>query len=320
MNRRERHQEIVAEIRCRVPEAVGVYIFFDGDGRVTYVGKSVKLRSRMLAYFGRRRGAVHPRLGRMVRGISRFEFRTVETELQALLLEDELIKANRPDYNVRLNEYGEYRYLLLTGDPYPTLKVISNTESAEGTAVFGPFRDRFFARDLLDLIHKYLKLRSCTDPVPDGMSLNFDLGICRGPCRGKISPQEYGDIVQDTAEFLGGRADVMVERIEREMDLAVGNMAYEKAARLRDNIEFCRRFCARQRFVRRFTSERLTVLHRDHADTPHVFVKGYNEKRLNENPEPHRRGDARLLLDRANIIYSWINKNEHRCEYRFEPA
>jgi excinuclease ABC subunit C len=320
LKRRERHERIVAAVRVSVPETTGVYLFIDKNGGVVYVGKSVRLKSRMLSYFRDKSVAAHPRLERMIRGLNDFGYRTTETELQALLLEDELIKTKKPVFNVRQNEYEEYRYLLLTHDDYPALKTVWSGESHAGKALFGPFRDRFFVQSLLELIHKYLHIRACTGSVPGGKSLYYDLGLCRGLCRDKISTSEYAGLVRDTSGFLEGHCDTIIERIERDMDQAVRDRAFEKAAIFRDKIEFCRRFCARQLFTHRFSSEKLTVLDTIHADIPHVFVKGYAEQGRNENAQGANRGDGRFILDRANIIYSWINRNKDRCEYRFEAA
>jgi len=316
--RRERHEKIAAAIRANVPDTTGVYLFFDNDGGVIYVGKSVRLKSRMLGYFSGKSAAAHPRLERMVRGIKGFDYRTTETELQALLLEDELIKAKKPGFNVRQNEYEAYRYLLLTQDDYPALKAVLSDDVRAGQNLFGPFRDRFFVQDLLELIHKYLHIRACTESVPGGKSLYYDLGFCRGPCRDKIGTGEYAGLVGDTSDFLNGNGETIIERIERDMDVAVRAREFEKAAALRDKIEFCRRFCARQLFTRRFGSEKLTVLDRSSADKPHVFVKGHVEQRPDGDGARAAHGDRRFLLDRANIIYNWINRNKDRCEVRFE--
>jgi excinuclease ABC subunit C len=324
----EEHTRVIDAIRKNVPPSTGVYRFFDGNKKVLYIGKSVNLRRRMLSYFRHEYDAVDPAIGRMILSIRDFDYVVTETELQALLLEDELIKERLPEYNTRQKSYEEYRYVLLSDDPFPALKMVSSRDESEGGVYFGPYRDRYFVDDLLNVIQKHLHLRVCTDPVPHRKDSHFSIGRCKGPCRQGISVENYALIARDVIDFLNGDGSLVIDRIEREMEAAAARMSFEKAAALKDRIEFCRRFCVRQRFINKFKTQKLTVLERGRKEITHVFVKGWLETRpdLTSNGARaapvtgHRdgEGDARFILDRANIVFSWIQKNETNCEYHFE--
>lgn len=316
MIRCEQHKAVISAIKDGVPSAFGVYLFYGKDKNLLYVGKSVNLRQRMLGYFRQRYDDIDPRIGQMILSIRGFDYVTTETELEALLLENDLIKEKLPEYNTRQKEHGEYRYLLLTNDDYPTLKMVSTPRDGHSRAVFGPFRDRYFVEDLLDIIHKYLRLRTCTDSVPHRKDLEFEIGHCAGPCRQKISVEDYMNIVTDVAGFLDGDETLVIDRIGEEMSAAVSQRFYENAGALKDKIDFCRRFCARQRFIRRFRKEKLTVVENSDKKSAHVFVKGRQKTSRERNPELE--DDPRLILDRANIVYGWINNNKNTCEYHFE--
>ena len=321
MIRYGRHKKIVAAIRKQVPETTGVYIFYGGGGIVVYIGKSVRLRSRMLSYFRLRRGREHPRLGRLVHGIRRFEYRTVDTELQALLLEDELIKSSPPVYNVRQNQYRKYRYLILLEDNGPRLEAVSKPEPDKGES-FGPFRDKYFVADLSYFITDNVFRAVIREAASRGIHTYLHLGGNLGPPEARHwAPKEiYDGCMAAASAFLNGRDERVVEDLQLRMTEAAENKNYEEAAFLRDQLEFCRRFCSRQRFIHRFASQKLTVVDAEHPDTPHVFIRGDYDFTQLSHVTTTPSDDARFTLDRANIVYNWINKNGHRCEYLFEPV
>jgi excinuclease UvrABC nuclease subunit len=261
-----------------------------------------------------------------------FSVHRAETELLALLLEDELIKKNRPLYNVRQKEYGEYQYLLLTDDRYPTCKRIDHSESFEGRQVYGPFKDNYLVERILRLVHATFHLRSCVDPEPSKKSLNYELGLCKGPCRNKISPRAYSRIVRQVWAFLAGDETQMVSNLTAAMKKAADKLTFEKAAQIREKIDFCRNFCGRQRFVHRFRTENLLLREDGHRPRAYLFTRGrlaahaphfsadqINDMILDKSNRPNAE-DARFLLDRANIIYRWIGNESHRCEHLFFPG
>lgn len=326
------HGEVISAIKSEAPGKPGVYMFYDRNGVLMYVGKSVNLRNRMLSYFRRAPEALESRTRRMVHGIRGFAYRLTETELVALLLEDELIKIHQPHYNVRQKEYLECRYLWLTDDEYPNCKIVDHSASVGDARIFGPVKDRFVAGNLMDLMHRHLGLRSCREPVPTRKCMSFEIVLCRGPCRGGVSRAEYASVVERVAEFLNGDETHMVSLIESALKEAVEVRAYDKAARLRDQIAFCRSFCRRQRFVHRFKTETTVVCSNSGKSYEHRFVRGRLvglkqtgpggsvEVRLPDGHDPRTEIDPRHMLDRANVVYGWIRKERRKQEPRVGRA
>jgi len=330
MIRCKNHERISATIRERVPPTPGVYLFYDADGRINYIGKSINLRDRMLSYFRQGYHTVEARIGQMIRSIEDFDYFATDTELQALLMEDELIKEMLPEHNVRQKQYEEYRYVLLTCDSYPALKMIENpSENKKGT-VFGPYRDRYFVAKLLDLVYHCFHVRSCTDPVPVGQCMNYEIGKCRGPCRDAISRGDYWAIIEQVTDFLNGSDMHVMTEIVRDMEHSASRRLYEKASTLRNRLDFCRRFTSRQHFIYRFKSERFKLTEKRDKRVTHHFDKGrWIAGRIQMSTNSRKMGsmsertldferDPRFIIDRANIVYTWINKNESECEYCFD--
>jgi excinuclease UvrABC nuclease subunit len=316
-------------IRSQVPRESGVYLFRDRSGAPLYVGKSVNLRQRMLSYFGSDLTRLETRIRQMAFAVRSFEFRVTASELMALLLENALIKQERPVFNVRQQEYEQYRYVVLTDDPYPTCKIVDHQESMDGR-VFGPFRDRYLAADIVDIVNRYFRLRWCGDAQPFRKSLNFDLGFCTRPCRNRISVEDYAQIVGRVLRFLNGDEEWVADRLEREMTRSASNRDYEKAAEFKRKLAFCGNFCARQRFIHGFSSTTLTVRHEgkerleyrfENGDLVRVVPIGGTKSGGVSVPEEVlvSQRDPRFLLDKASLVYSWLKQNRMTCRYAFEP-
>jgi len=307
------HETVAAAIRERVPSTPGVYLFYDSNQSVIYIGKSVDLKKRMLSYFRQKPGVVDRRIGQMIRSIRGFDYLSTRTELQALLMEDELIKAVRPENNVRQNQFEECRYVLLTDDNFPAMRIIECPCEHDARHVFGPYKDRFFAAELLDFLSRHFLIRSCLDPVPAGMCMNHEIGRCSGPCRDAISIAQYGDIVDRVSRFLRKGDPSVTEKITHEMGIAASRRQFEKAAAFKKDLDFCRRFCARQEFIGRFSGETLELSEGIDGGVTHRFDKGrWVDGRV--TPPAGFRGidgisaddpewvcDPRLVIDRANI-------------------
>jgi len=323
---------LVEEIRRRVPESPGVYLFHGEGEEILYVGKAVRLRRRMLSHLRadpREDEARHARLLYEVRGIA---WETVASELLALLREDELIKSHRPRYNVRQNQIREYRYLELTPEALPRLRVCDHADGFLGRRVFGPFRDRYLADRILRLVQRHLGLRSCADPDPAGKCLEFDLGSCTGPCRGKSAARAYASAVARAVAFLEGDVSEMACRLRRGMKRAADKLEFETARELKERLRFCRGFGERQRFLAAFREERLLVTEEDDPGFSYLFVRGRlvahgttaakgpgeGDGALSAPERPLE--DLRLLLDRAALVRGWLLRNSARRRHRFlEP-
>lgn len=324
----EVRQNILKRIQKEVPCSPGVYLFKNQQAAIIYIGKSVNLRQRMSSYLRKPRTLPDDRIRRMALNIRDFDFRETESELLALLLENELIKTHMPYFNVRQKEFPNYQYLVLTEDPFPTLRITDHTNKDEYRYIFGPFRDHFFADRVVNIIYPYIRIRSCPPPTPSGPCLNHEIGLCIGPCSGEISEHDYKKVVADVKNFLHGNMDYLHEKLETAMNLAAKSQDFEKAARIRDQIDFCEQFSLRQRFIHAFKTQNL-VIHEDKASShTHIFVKGKGESYNGQLDQKTirdiittqqvldlRTEDERFILDRANILYSWIKGNKSEFEF-----
>ncbi len=327
MSRSSEMEELNQASRRAAPPRPGVYLFSDGTGATIYVGKSVNLRRRMLSYFVAERSGLERRLREMVFSVRSFAFQETPTELLALLLEDVLIKRERPRYNVRQQEYAQYCYLLLTDDRYPTLRVVDGDGPSSGT-LFGPFRDRYLAADTLSIIRRHFHLRSCIDAEPFRRSLNYDLGFCLGPCRGGVSPATYAEIEDRVVRFLNGEVEWIADRLEGTMASLADAREYEKAAAVREELSFCENFTTRQRFIHQFTTRNLELREAGEEQVVYRFERGnlvsssVAASAIPRDPAVPARlaepvTDEKFLLDRANLVYTWLNRQVPACSYEF---
>ncbi len=327
MHKTSDRERLAAAIRQAVPRRPGVYLFQDVTGKTIYIGKSINLRQRMLTYFTGYPARIDRRIGQMTLGIRAFDYLETGTELLALLLEDALIKRELPPYNVRQMKFEQCRYLVLTDDSYPTCKVVDREETSSGT-VFGPFTDVYFARSILDVLHRHFLLRSCVDPSPFRRSPNFELGLCSGPCWNGISVSAYGVIVSRVRAFLSGKDDWITGKLLASISSSSAALRYEKAAKLKTELEFCEAFCARQRFIHRFRTGRLTVRELGDRGASFEFAQGNLISVRPFDRKSDRPGvggaelipplaDPRQMLDRANLIYSWLSHDRDSREHAF---
>ncbi len=316
-------EETRRAIRRTVAERPGVYRLLGRAGETIYIGKSVNLRDRLLSYFGSR-GA-----GPLEHGIHGFETRETRTELLALLLEDALIKRELPRHNVRQAELADFRYLILTDDPYPACRAVEEPP-ADALEVFGPLRGEYFAAEIRDIVTRTLGLRSCEDRRPFRRSANHDLGYCSGPCRGAISEASYGEIVERVIAFLRGDDGYVTPRLEEDIVRRAEALDYERCAELRRLLERCRRFCARQRFIERFRGGALPLFDRgdglryDFAGGALIAVRALAETPCSSTTFPQELAepvaDPRALLDRAGIVQGWVARHATTCRVDAQPS
>jgi len=297
-------KQLSQKIKKTVPTSIGVYLFKNESGQSIYIGKSVNLRNRMLSYFQQNSSRFETRINQMIHNISDFTFQTTETELLALLLEDSLIKKHKPFYNIKQQEFKEYRYLLLTNDTFPTIKMIDNFTKFLDGKVFGPFKDRYFADAILAIIHNYIHLRSCKESDPQNRCLSFELGNCLGPCRDKITKREYKKIVDQTVEFFEGNTNTVVQTLTNEMEKNSKNLEFEKAKIQKEQISFCQNFGKRQTFLNLFKTKNIVITEKMTVEIKYQFNKGIL---TSHSLELNHSKDDRYILDRANIVYKYIH-------------
>ncbi|MGY1815340.1 excinuclease ABC subunit UvrC [Blastococcus sp. SYSU D00820] len=237
-----------------IPESPGVYKFRDPNGRVIYVGKAKSLRQRLNSYFADVAG-LHPRTRQMVTTASSVEWTVVGTEVEALQLEYNWIKEFDPRFNVRYRDDKSYPSLAVTlNEEYPRLQVMRGPKK-KGVRYFGPYAHAWAIRETLDTLTRVFPARTCSNGVFKRAGqigrpcLLGYIGKCAAPCVGRVSAEEHRGIVDDFCDFMAGRTDLMVKRLEREMGEAAEAMEYEKAARLRDDLGALRRAMEKQAVV-----------------------------------------------------------------------
>ncbi|WNV84232.1 excinuclease ABC subunit UvrC [Umezawaea sp. Da 62-37] len=237
-----------------IPEAPGVYKFRDAGGRVVYVGKAKSLRSRLNSYFADLAG-LHDRTRQMVTTAASVEWTIVSTEVEALQLEYNWIKEFDPRFNVRYRDDKSYPVLAVTlNEQYPRLHVYRGPRR-KGVRYFGPYAHAWAIRETLDLLLRVFPARTCSAGVfkrHGQMGRPCLLGYidkCSAPCVGRVSADEHRDIVDDFCDFLAGRTDAMVRRVEKEMLAASEELEFERAARLRDDLGALRRALEKQAVV-----------------------------------------------------------------------
>lgn len=251
-NHAEKMDAGLKEILQSLPDQPGVYLHKDGEGRVLYVGKAKSLRSRVRSYF--QQSADHqPRIQALVRQIRDIEIFQTRHEAEALILESTLIKKHKPRYNISYKDDKSYPFFkLTTGETYPRL-FLSREKLDKGAEYFGPYASVKDARETLNMLRRHFKLRTSKMAL-DGTRtyrpcINFQLRKCLGPCRGEVSKEAYGNIVDQVRLFFQGRDTELVARLEAEMAEQAGQQRYEEAAKTRDAIGAVKRTLARQQVL-----------------------------------------------------------------------
>jgi len=237
-----------------IPEQPGVYRFRDERGRVIYVGKAKSLRQRLNSYFGSV-ADLHPRTRQMVTSAGSVEWTVVSTEVEALQLEYSWIKEYDPRFNVRYRDDKSYPSLAVTlYEEYPRLQVMRGAKK-KGVRYFGPYSHAWAIRETLDLLLRVFPARTCSagvfkraHQVGRPCLLGY-IGKCSAPCVDRVSADEHRRIVEDFCDFMAGKTDLMIRRLEREMAAAATELEFERAARLRDDIGALRRAMEKQAVV-----------------------------------------------------------------------
>ncbi len=222
----------------KLPAKPGVYIMHDGNDTIIYVGKAINLHNRVRSYFRKNIGR-GPQIDKMVTQIARFEYIITDSELEALVLENNLIKEYSPRYNTMLKDDKTYPYIKVTlGDAYPRV-MLSREMKKDKSRYFGPFTSAAAVKDTIDLINKLYMLRTCNRNLPkeagkDRPCLNHHIKQCMAPCQGSISQEEYREEVGHALDFLSGNFSPVLKELERKMKEASENLEFEEAIKYRD--------------------------------------------------------------------------------------
>ncbi|GAB4262972.1 excinuclease ABC subunit UvrC [Thermincola ferriacetica] len=234
-----------------LPDKPGVYLMKNADGDIIYVGKAVSLKNRVRSYFQSSR-AHSPKVRSMVAQVEDFEYILTDSEIEALILECNLIKKHRPRYNVRLKDDKSYPYLKLTVDEeFPRL-FMTRRVVRDGARYYGPYTNAGAVHETLRVLKQVFPLRSCKKKNVDRNArpcLNYHIKKCLGPCNNQISVKDYRDMVNEIVLFLEGRQEELIKQIEAKMTKAAEQMEFERAALYRDQAKALRAIVEKQKVV-----------------------------------------------------------------------
>lgn len=245
---------VIREELKKLPAAPGVYIMHNAKDEIIYVGKAVNLRNRVRQYFQSQKNKT-PKVIRMVSQIDHFEYIVTDSELEALVLESNLIKENRPKYNTMLKDDKSYPFIRVTlGEAYPRV-VMARRMKKDASKYYGPYPTAGAVHDMIDLVRRLYRIRSCSKQIVPGQParerpcLNYYIGQCDAPCQGNIPEESYRKRVEQAVDFLNGNTKDEISRLTRRMEEASGAMQYEEAAACRDLIQSIRVIGERQKIT-----------------------------------------------------------------------
>lgn len=271
---------IKEELR-KLPHRPGVYIMHEGD-LILYVGKAVDLHNRVRQYFQSPKGK-SPKILRMVQRVEYFEYIVTDTEMEALILENNLIKEHRPPYNTMLKDDKQYPYIkVTTQEAYPRIFKTRNL-LRDRNRYFGPYTNVLAVNQTLELMKKLWTLRDCHRVLPRDIGkerpcLNYHIGRCCGPCTGQISPEEYGKMVSQAIDLLCGKHHLIIKDLESKMYKASEEMDFEQAALYRDQIAGVRFLSQQQKLEHAGSDEDRDVIaiakEEDTALVQAFFIRG----------------------------------------------
>ena len=237
----------------KLPRKPGVYIMRDDKDVILYVGKAINLHNRVRSYFRENIGR-GPAIDQMVSLIARFEYIVTDSELEALVLENNLIKENSPKYNTLLKDDKTYPYIKVTvGEDYPRI-LFSRTMKKDKSRYFGPYTSAAAVKDTIELLNKLYQLRTCNRVLPRDIGierpcLNYHIKQCLAPCQGYVSKEEYRQQVAGALEFLNGNYSPILKDLEEKMKKAAETMEFEDAARYRDLLSSVRQVSQKQKIT-----------------------------------------------------------------------
>lgn len=237
----------------KLPARPGVYIMHDENDHIIYVGKAVSLKNRVRQYFqsSRNKGI---KIEQMVTHIRRFEYIVTDSELEALVLECNLIKEHRPKYNTMLMDDKSYPFIkVTTGEAYPRV-MLARRMQKDRARYFGPYTSGQAVRDTIDLLHKLYHIRSCNRNLPKDTGkerpcLNYHIKQCDAPCQGYISQEEYGRSVAEVIRFLNGNFDSILRELEEKMNQASEDLRFEKAIEYRELLASVKKIAQKQKIT-----------------------------------------------------------------------
>ena len=243
---------VTAEDLKILPDKPGVYLMRDSSGKIIYVGKAVSLRNRVRSYFQPSRN-LSPRIESMVKLVDRLEYIVTATEVEALVLECNLIKEEHPKYNIRLRDDKQYPWVKVTwNESFPQVYITRKIKK-DGSKYYGPYTNTGALRDTFKILRQIFPIRSCRYNLDQEKvarpCLNYHIKRCQAPCNNGISKEAYREMIHQVCLFLEGRQAELVRKLEDEMHKAAANREYEKAARFRDRLRNIHQILEKQKVV-----------------------------------------------------------------------
>ncbi len=244
---------IIEEKLKNLPMKPGVYIMHDADGEVIYVGKAKLLKNRVSQYFQSNKGH-SVKVRAMVDNIADLEYIVTDTELEALILECNLIKKHMPKYNILLKDSKGYPYIKVTvNEDFPRV-MLARSIAKDGAKYFGPYVSTLYVRNTLELIRNLFPVRSCNKKLPEEegkgrVCLNYHIHRCMAPCQGLVTKEEYGESIGHILDFLNGKTGNIVKTLNENMLAASQNLDFELAAKLRDRLAVVKRIGDEQKII-----------------------------------------------------------------------
>ncbi|MBW7887970.1 MAG: excinuclease ABC subunit C [Bacteroidetes bacterium] len=238
-----------------LPASPGVYQFKNKEGIILYVGKAVNLRNRVRQYFHKSR-KLEPRIEIMVSRVSDLEIIQTDSEVEALILEANLIKLHKPRYNVNLKDDKSYPYIVVTNEPYPRVFVTRHMRK-DGSRYYGPYTDVATMRSALKTVRNIFMIRSCNYLITADfiakkkvrVCLDYHIKKCEGPCEGLVSQERYNEMIKQVEQVLSGKTKPVLRTLEAQMKVAAAELKFEEAARIRDRMRQLEVYSSKQKIV-----------------------------------------------------------------------
>ena len=296
-----------------LPDCPGVYLHKDSLGNIIYVGKAVSLRNRVRQYFQSSRN-MDPKVRSMVSQIAEFEYIRAGSEVEALILECNLIKKYRPKYNILLRDDKTYPYIKITNEEWPRL-IKTRRITKDGGRYFGPYSDAGAVNRIVDLLNSSFALKRCSAlAFPPGFRpcLNYHINQCRGICDGSVDHDEYAKAIEGAADFLKGRSNSLTKMLREKMQAASDAMNYEEAAVYRDHLEAARALMETQRVVMHHSKEADILIPIRSDEGNHIVVFFVREgKLIGRESYAMDAGDAIDFVENRSALLSAFIKQHY---------
>jgi len=293
-----------------LPEKPGVYIMKDKKGEIIYVGKAIVLKNRVRQYFQNKEKQL-PKVKVMLSHVEDFEYIVTDTELEALMLECNLIKKYKPKYNVLLKDDKNYPYIKVTvNEEYPRIMFTRRIEP-DGAKYFGPYSSAFAVRETIKLVRKMFPIRTCNKNIEKDMGkvrecLYYHIGLCSAPCTNKINKEDYIKLVDQAVLFLDGKRDWLIQKLKEDMKKAAEELRFEEAARIRDQIFAIERTSEKQKVVSVGEDEQDIISMARSADISCIQVFFVRDGKLSGREHYYMKNTEGM--ERGEIISSFIKQ------------